>query len=173
MSVSRIVGYSFILIGCSGLGLWYSMQMQQRVRHLREMIRVLDIVISEIDYGNSTLPECCERVQEKAAAPYDAAFAKICDRIRYEDGCDFGKICADILHRAFQGMPVKEEKDVFIHCFTDVGYADEWVQKRNVERGKKDLQHILCTEEADLKKRSKMAVSLGTMSGILLVLILL
>ena len=72
-----------------------------------------------------------------------------------------------------RAIPLEKEKDIFIRCFSDVGYADEWMQKRNIERGKKHLQEIKDTEERDIKKRSKLAVSLGAMSGILLVLILL
>ena len=54
-----------------------------------------------------------------------------------------------------------------------MGYADEWLQRRNIERGREKLRELLDKEDEDLKKRSKLAVSLGTMSGILLVLILL
>ena len=80
---------------------------------------------------------------------------------------------ARIMEQELQDFSLGEEKDIFIRCFSDVGYADEWLQRRNIERGRERLKSLLDKEEEDLKKRSKLAVSLGTMSGILLVLILL
>ena len=173
MYISKILGYLFILVGCSGLGIWHSMRMQQKVWHLEEMIRILDMFISEIDYERSTLPECCKRIYEIVPEPYGSIFCEICERTGHEEGMDFREISREIMTERLRAIPIEKEKDIFIRCFSDVGYADEWMQKRNIERGKKHLQEIKDTEERDIKKRSKLAVSLGAMSGILLVLILL
>ena len=173
MYISKIIGYIFILAGCSGMGIWYSMRMQQKVWHLREMIRILDMMVSEIDYGRSTLPECCEWIKERAAQPYKGIFQKVCENSGHENGLHFGTVSREIMEQELRKFTLGEEKEVFIRCFSDVGYADEWLQRKNMERGKDRLQEMLDTEEEDLKKRSKLAVSLGTMSGILLVLILL
>ena len=80
---------------------------------------------------------------------------------------------ADIFSAQKTPLKEAEEKEIFIRCFSDIGYGDPWMQQQHMERAKRELQEILNTEEEDVKKRSKLAVSLGTMSGILLVLILL
>ena len=173
MYISKIIGYLLILAGCSGMGIWYSIRMQQKVWHLKEMIRILDMVMSEIDYGRSTLPECCERIWQKAPTPYGEIFQEIYENSQQESGVSFGEMSGVLLQQGLREIPMEKEKEVFIRCFSDVGYADEWMQLRTIERGKAELQESLRTEEEDLKKRSKLAVSLGTMSGILMVLILL
>jgi len=173
MYLSKILGYLFILAGSSGIGLWYSVRMQQKVWHLREMIRILDMVVSEIGYGRSTLPECCAWIKEKTTQPYQNIFQKMLDNTELENGQHFGAISKKIMLQEMKSLPLGEEKDIFIRCFTDVGYADEWLQRRSMERGRTQLGELLQAEEEDLKKKSKLAVSLGTMSGILLVLILL
>lgn len=173
MSVAKVVGYLFVLSGCSGLGIWYSQQLQKRVLHMKEMIRILDMVSSEISYSHSTLPECCEKVSEKAMEPYGEIFRNICEHIRGNSGISFDSVCKQCLTDGMQKLPLKEEKDVFIKSFVDVGFSDSWMQNRNIERGSRDLRGILDREEEELKKRSKLAVSLGAMSGILLVLILM
>ena len=173
MYASKIIGYLLILAGSSGMGLWYSMRMQQKVWHLEEMIRILDMVVSEIDYGRSTLPECYAWIREKTQPPYQNIFQKIWESTETESGQHFGRVSERIMKQELQNIPMGEEKDIFIRCFYDIGYADEWLQRRNIERGRDKLRESLDKEEEDLKKRSKLAVSLGTMSGILLVLILL
>ena len=173
MFASKIIGYLLIMAGSSGMGLWYSMRMQQKVWHMEEMIRILDMVVSEIDYGRSTLPDCYAWIKEKTHPPYQKIFQKIWESTQDESGQHIGRITEKILEQELQSLPLGEEKDIFTRCFSDVGYADEWLQRRNIERGRERLQSLLDKEEEDLKKRSKLAVSLGTMSGILLVLILL
>ena len=173
MQVSKVIGYFFVLAGCSGLGLWYSAQMLKRVVHMREMIRILDIVKSEMKYNHGTLPECCERISEKAKEPYAECFQKINNCFQAGSGMEFDRICKENLQESLQNLPLKEERDVFVRCFSDIGYGDIWMQHQTMERGKQELQGILDAEEEELKKRSKLAISLGAMSGILLVLILL
>ena len=173
MYVAKVIGCLFILFGSSGLGIWYGMQLQRRTFHIKEMIRILDIVYSEIHYSRSTLPECCERVSEKTSPPYKDLFQNICQQLRMECGIGFDRVSIQIMGKELEKLPLKEEKDIFIRCFSDVGYGDSQMQYQIVNRGRKELQDILEREEEDLKKRSKLAVSLGTMSGILLVLFFL
>lgn len=173
VQISKVAGYLLILAGCSGLGFWYSMQMCLRIRHIREMIRILDFMKSEVTYNHSILPDCCEWIMEKTEDPYRRIFQRICEQYQRDCGEGFDHICGLALQEGLEKEPLKEEKEIFIRCFSDIGYGDPWMQQQQIERAKRELQEILNTEEEDVKKRSKLAVSLGTMSGILLVLILL
>ena len=173
MQISKIVGYCLVLLGSSGLGVWYSMQMRKRVFNIKEMIRILDLVKSEMNYHHSTLPECCGLVFEKAKEPYKTLFYTIHETFQQGNGRGLDILCEEVLEEGLQKLPLKEEKELFIQCFSDIGYSDVWMQYQNMERNEKQLKGILDTEEMEMKTRSKLAISLGTMSGILLVLILL
>ena len=172
MCFSKWIGFGCVFCGCSGLGLWYSVQMKQKIWHLKQMVRILEMVISEIEYGRSTLPECCKTICERAETPYDQIFDQIYKTSYQKTGINFGELCARLLENGLSEISI-EEKEVFIRCFSEVGFMDEWIQKRSLERGRDELLHKIDAEEVDLKKRSRMAVSLGTMCGVLLVLILL
>jgi len=173
MQISKVIGYFMIIAGCNGLGLCYSLQMRKRMVDIREMIHILDIVKSEMEYNHSTIPECCEFLARKAESSFGALFQKICDEFQRESGAGLDKICERILQEGLSEKTLKEAKDLFIQCFSDIGYSDMWLQYRNMERNRQQLQEILSTEENELKAKSKLAVSLGTMSGLLIVLILL
>ena len=146
--------------------------MKQKVFHLKEMIRILELFCSEIDYGQSTLVECCEMIADKVPFPYMDIFKKISEHPK-EEGIGFGQLCERYLREGLRVLPVNEEKEYFIRCFMDIGYADVRMQKRCMERGIEELRGCLCAEEEDLKMRSKLAITLGTMSGLFLVLIML
>ena len=164
--LSKIMGYLLMVFGCSGLGIWYSVQMQQKVFHLKEMIRILEMICSEIDYGRYTLPECFEIVSQRTIQPYDDILRKISKE-------DFERDWEKHLREGLKCVQAQEEREHFIECFLDVGYADERMQRKSMERGIKKLQTSVAIEEEDLKKRSKLAITLGTMCGVLLVLIML
>lgn len=172
MYLPKIIGFALVFLGCSGLGVFYSMQMKQKILHIKEMIRILEMFCSEIDYGQSTLPECCEVIGEKVSLPYGEILQRI-SAYPKEEGIAFGEISDRYLRDGLKELPVGEEKEAFIKCFLDIGYADGWMQKRCMERGIEQLQGYLDTEEAEIKTKSKLAVTLGIMCGLLLVLIML
>jgi len=173
MYIAKIIGYLFVIAGCSGLGIWYSRQLQNRMYHIKEMIRILDITCSEIQYCQSTLPECCVSISEKTDEPYKTIFLDIWKSVRREKGESFDLACKRCLTSGMEKLPLKEEREIFIRSFEDVGFSDSWIQRRSMERGRSELSGILERDEDQIKNQSKLAVSLGTMGGILLVLIML
>lgn len=173
MPAVRIMGFILMVSGCCGLGIWYSMQLGRRINHIRQMMGILDILSSEIQYSRSTMPECCEIISKRAGEPYRSIFADICRQNQQDCGTALGDILEQFLQQGLEHTSLKEEKEIFIRCFSEIGYSDSWLQCQSIERGKVRLQYILDTEETELRKRGKLAVSLGTMSGILLVLLLL
>lgn len=171
--LAKVAGSFLILAGSGGLGVWYGLQPRKRLFHIREMIRILDMALSEIGYGSSTLPECCERISQKAAAPYDDLFARIHENTLAETGRDFGGQCREVLEEGLEQLPLKGEREIFCTCFGDTGFSDAWMQKRQLERGRQELEGILEQEEQELLKQSGLALRLGTMGGLLLVLLFL
>ena len=69
----RLAGFSMIAVSCSGLGVWYAWNMQQRLQHLHTMNRIIELLVSLLQYGKSTLPECCCQLAAQAEEPYGQA----------------------------------------------------------------------------------------------------
>ena len=47
----RLAGFSMIAVSCSGLGVWYAWNMQQRLQHLHTMNRIIELLVSLLQYG--------------------------------------------------------------------------------------------------------------------------
>ena len=49
----RLLGGGMILTGCLGLGVWYRQQFILRLKAIRIMVEILEILMSEIGYGKA------------------------------------------------------------------------------------------------------------------------
>ena len=53
----RLFGAILIFAGCTALGLFYRTRYYESIRLLKTMEKILDLFISEVRYGKSTLHE--------------------------------------------------------------------------------------------------------------------
>lgn len=169
----RLLGAVMIFGGCLGMGLWYKESFVERIRVLRELQRIQEMLVSEIHYGKATLPECCRRIAEHFEEPYADCLMEIYNRMRENTGIIFGAVFREEMQKSLEGLPLKaEDKKGFLSMFSDKGYEDEGMQIRSIEHSKELLYHTVEKLERENGEKCKMAVSLGAMSGLLLLVIL-
>lgn len=162
-----------IFWGCLGLGLWYRFQMEGRIHGIRDMIHILELLAGEIRYGRNTLPECCSHVAGYLKEPFGEAFLRTGNRMTENTGISFGEVFREEMEEALEKLPLKEEdRECFFRFASRGGFMDGQMQLRAIEQS---IDLLRSTEEK-LKKesaeKSRMAVGLGAMSGLLLILIL-
>ena len=170
----RMIGYLLIMTGCSGLGIWYSMQFRQQHRKLQVMCRILELFMGQIRYGRSTLPECCLQLSQRVDEPYKSCFYEIYRDAFKDEGTAFGHLCEKTLTEGLKKLIVaKEHKELFILGFTKVGFEEDRMQIRNIEQIKDELEDELNNLSRENASKCRLAISLGAMSGLLLVIMFL
>lgn len=172
--MQKIVGFVMIMAGCCGLGAWYSMQFQKQLKNLREMCRILELLLGEIRYGRCTLPECCRQLTERVEEPYQSCFWGIYEAACLNQGESFGELCREYLEKDLKELVVdKADKERFISCFTKCGFAEGMMQLRTIEQTKEELEERLQGLSQENTSKCRLALSLGAMSGLLLVILFL
>lgn len=172
--MQKIVGFIMILSGCCGLGLWYSSQFKKQVETLKDFCRILELFLGQIRFGRCTLQEGMFRITERVKEPYQQVFTDIYREICENHGESFGSICGRYLEEGLKRLPCrKQEKDIFIKCFAAEGFEEDTMQLRMIERTKEELEEILRETAAGNESRCRLALSLGAMSGLLLVILFL
>lgn len=169
----RLFGAAMILSGCTGIGLWYSRRFHGRIATLRQLTEIMELLCSEIRYGRETLPECCRRAAERLPLEYAAAFRDIGIRMNENTGEHFADIFAREVGAVLEQLPLaSEDKKEFLR-FTETGsYADGEMQLRVIEQSREQLQKRGAALERESTDKCRMAVSLGVMSGLLILLLL-
>ncbi len=172
--VCRLIGALLILGGCTGLGLWYREQMQERLKALRCLSSILDMLMSEIRYGKATLAESCKETATRIEEPYREALLEVYRLYDGGKGDSFGQLFFKQMQQIFDRLPLKkEDKACFLAPFAGQGFADGQMQLRCMEQSRLQLEERIAGQNRELKEKSQMAVGLGVMSGLLLVVIMI
>ena len=162
-----------IFSGCLGLGMWYRLQLSGRIKTLRILRNILELLASEVRYGRATLPECCGHSARYLPAPFDEVFRSIGKRMEENTGISFGDVFREEMENVLKNLPLKEEdREHFVQFTSQTGFIDGQMQLHAIEQSA-GLLHA--TEEKLVKEnneKSRMAVGLGAMGGLLLILML-
>lgn len=170
----KLLGGCMILGGCFGLGLWYRAQFQGRLREVRLLRRILELLSGEVRYGRATLPECCGHVAKYLSPPMEEAFLAIEKEMGENTGLSFGEIFRSRTEAALQTFALKEEdREIFFRFAEQTGFADGQMQLKTLEQSIELLRAAEEKLENENAGKCRMAVGLGAMSGMLLILILL
>lgn len=169
----RLIGTVLIFSGCTGLGLWYREQLLERVKMLRIMTVVLEMLMSEIRYGKSTLPECCKEIAARVDGPFKDALRQIYCVCHNEPGGVFQEVFQEQMMQTFEKMPLKrEDREIFLAPFCGQGYVDGQMQLKSIEQSLAQIQDTIRILSEEQREKCRMAVGLGVMSGMLLIIIM-
>ncbi len=168
------IGFLMIFAGCAGLGVWYGKRYKEQVQSLRQFCYILEILEGEIRYGRCVLAQCCLQVAEHTQGPFRQSFLQVYEMMLQNRGESFEEICEACLKNGLKDVEAKkEDKEIFIHCFSRAGFQEEVLQLRMIEQGRNRLADRLCAVEREAASRYKLALGMGVMSGLLLIILLL
>ena len=138
------------------------------------MCRILELLMGQIRFGRCTLPECCLELAERVEEPYKSSFRAIYDRSCNSTGESFGQLSEAQLQQDLQALVAdKTDKEVFISCFAGRGYEEDRMQIRIIEQSKQQLEERVQVLSGENATKCRLALSLGTMSGLLLIILFL
>ncbi len=169
----RILGGCMIFSGCLGLGIWYRQQFGARIRALRSLEHILELLASEVRYGRAALPECCRHLAENLPEPFRQAFGEVGRRMEENMGVSFGEVFREELGKALEGLPLQEaDREDFLGVAHQTGFCDSQMQLRAIERSRELLGATRERLEREHAEKCRMALGLGAMGGLLLILVL-
>lgn len=144
-----------------------------RIKTLRILRNILELLASEVRYGRATLPECCGHSARYLPEPFDEVFRFIGKRMEENTGISFGAVFREEMNDALKNLPLKDEdREHFMQFTSQTGFMDSQMQLHAIEQSA-ELLHA--TEEKLVKEnieKSRMAVGLGAMGGLLLIIML-
>lgn len=132
------------------------------------------MLMSEIRYGKTTLPECCRHIGERLPDPVGKSFGQIYKTMQENGGESFTDVFCENMEKCLAGLPITgQDREDFLSFAMGQSFEDGCMQLRTIERSKELLQATAERLEKENAEKCRMAVGLGAMSGLLLVVILL
>lgn len=106
--------------------------------------------------------------------PFADAFLEIGNRMEENAGGTFEEAFREEIEQVLAELPLKDEdREGFLQFTVQTGFSDGQMQLRSIEQS---MEWLGSTEEklsGESREKSRMAVGLGAMSGLLLILILI
>ena len=140
---------------------------------MRSLRYILELLASEVRYGRASLPECCGHIARYLSPPFDGAFREIGWQMAENTGRTFGEVFRQEMGTVLQELPLKaEDREAFLEFTLQTGFADAQMQLRILEQCTERLRVTQEQLERGIAEKSRMAVGLGVMGGLLLILVL-
>lgn len=170
----RIVGALLIMIGCSGLGLAYKEELSEGIKALRVLRNLFEMMMSEISYRRSTLPECCRQVAGNMEEPYRSSLFALYESVGVKKEVDFSSGWHREMSKCMISIPLTtKEKEMVLGFVSSEGLSDVQMQIRAIEQYRDMIDGNIKKRESEFSKQGRMMTGLGVMSGLLLIVILL
>ena len=170
----KLAGALCIMAGCVGWGEGKIREEKDRVRHLRELIRIIRRIQEEIRYGKRTLPEICLILSEYSDPWYRPHFRKIYEQFDRRNGTGLNAVWLRQMAFCFQGVPLQEEeKDVLIRLPENMGIQEETLQAENIGLSMDMLIRKCRQAEETYQNKSRVIRSVSILTGFLLTIILI
>ena len=167
------IGALLVFSGCAGLGLLYRQQYRDRIRTLRTLENILELLASQVRYGRASLPECCRQAAGQMKAPFAEAFRDVARQMEENEGSSFAEVFRKRLGATLESLPLSgEDRESFLRFVPDMGYQDGQMQLRAMEQSKERLADTERRLEKEYADRGRMAIGLGLMGGLLIILVL-
>lgn len=135
---------------------------------------ILEMLMSEIRYGKTTLPECCRRIGERQQEPFAQYFLEIHRSMQENQGERFSQVFCENMEKCLKELPVTaQDGEDFLSFARGQSFEDSGMQLRTIERSHELLQTTADKLEKENAEKCRMAIGLGAMGGMLLIVILL
>lgn len=161
-----------VFFGCALMALRYVSDLRREVRVLEQLRDILELIEGEIQYGKVSLPECFLA----AGAQCGTKLGRIFEDLGKQTAHNSRENLREAMERALEGeirdvLPAEEYRR-FFEFAAPMGYADEEMQRKALERSREKLEALLKRRQEEVRGRCRVAWSLGMTGGIFVILFL-
>lgn len=163
-----------VIFSCTAMGFGKSMGLYRRLGQLREVEKMVLLLLGEITYRKEALPEALLRVSEKIRQPFSDFLKEVSHTASLYQGERFSGIFREQTEKYLKncGMSTQDLEE-FIQLGEYLGYMDITLQKNTtalyLEQLKKEREELVREMPVKRKLYQSMGVLLGIFLAILLV----
>ncbi|MGM9926217.1 MAG: stage III sporulation protein SpoIIIAB [Bacillus sp. (in: firmicutes)] len=168
----KLIGAACILIACTWIGFEFARHLSKRPKHLRLFRSSLQALEAEIMFGHTPLQEAAVRLSKSLPEPINRFFAAFAKELRQQD--TNVKTAWDNSLSAFRKVLAlkQNEMEILMQFGETLGRHDRYQQQKQIIL---TMTHLEREETEALQVQSKyekMMKSLGFLSGLLLIILL-
>lgn len=170
----KIIGIMLIIASTSALGIKLSDNLKYRIEDLEELKKFMIMLRGEIMYNVASVSEGMKRIKSRLRMPY----TELIDRVVNELGEHNGKSFSDIWKSGVQVFEetgnslTKSDVERLIGFGNDFGSPHKEIQLKSFDMYIDELENTISDARKKNTDNSKMYKSLGVLSGIVIVILI-
>ena len=170
----KLLGIVLVVFSCTAMGWNQSIAVENRLRQLREIEKLVHLILGEITYRKETLPEVLLHTSRKAASPFDVFLREVAQQASLYQGECFSGIFRKQAEECLKNSNLTaNELETFMQLGEYLGWLDIEMQRNTMALYLEQLKQDIGNLSRELPARKKICRSLGVMAGIFLAIILL
>ena len=169
----KLIGSIFLLFGAVGYSFCLCREMRERLKCFYELRRMYELFLSQIGYSAATFPELCRKTEGHMKPPFSKLLQDVYREAEENTGKAFPKIWEEQVEKHFEQFGLKKEDKGFLAELSySIGHADKELAEQAITERMEALNHVITKMETQMSEREKMIMSLGSMGGLLIVILL-
>ena len=165
------IGAVLVIIGCGGFGFLVAAASKREEKHLRELLEVLEYMISELQYKLTPLPELVTRATAYTSGALTQAFSALGDELSNQIAPNAESCMRSALEKA-QSLPVLTG-NILRFMGRSLGKFDLTGQINELTLVKEACRENLLKLSKDRAERLRSYRTLGVCAGIALAILLI
>lgn len=169
----QLLGMGMIVLATTLLGIHLGARVGYRISDLQSIRRAITLLRSEITYRLTPLPTACHHIGTKAQGAVGQIFSR-CHQLLTEEQLSFQE-AFDRAIQAYQGKMYLQEEDLreLSALGKSLGHIDKEMQSQQMDLMLAYIDHKIMEQQPIYLKNKKMYQTLGVLSGLLIVVILI
>lgn len=169
----KVIGALLLVSACGWGGLYYSRELQKRPWQIRQLINALQILEAEIKYSQSALRQAFYTLQAQVPKPTSLLFERLFMKMDSPKATLYELWKIEIETFVKETALKENELEILLQFGRTLGQHDCMQQEKHIRLALSHLERELKEAREKEKKYSGMARSLGFLSGLFILLILI
>lgn len=167
-------GAILVLTACTGFGLAFADYQKRRLKAVQMLKKAIVLLRGQILYANAPVAEALRETGSRVEEKTGAFFQAVSDRLEEGDGVSLREIWEEELGKVQENWSLeKTELEDFRQFGGELGYLDLSMQEKTLNLYLERLEMTEHVLQAGLEAKVRLAASLGVLSGIFLVIVLI
>ncbi len=172
----KLIAAIFVLGGAVGYAYRLYLDHLERVEQLKKMEYCMSVMENEIQYSKSDACEICRimATRMEMEGSYGKFFKKLYEDMKKNNGNSFADLWKQHSQIISEIKTLREKDLLFFREYPPpVSFLDGQMQERDSARKREALQQYRQQEEETLQKNQKLYLTMGIMSGLFFVILLI
>ena len=157
-----------IIASCTGIGLNKGREMQEHLKALEEVKRIMYLIRSELQYTHAPFAEVFEKMERKTTPPFQVWLQQLARRLNKKEISSFEEMWCASISEDLKGSRLGDEE---LEELKRIGKNLEYTESMNLYI--EQLEYKIKQTRETYRTKRKLCQSMGIMGGIFLVILLL